>query len=200
MENEIGFQEEWLEVKDYEFKILTLVAVLSDHKLAYSGTLSEMCEFFGVGCNNVNNKKIKVALDNLQQKGFLLVYVTGRQYTVALDIKARNKSKIIKIKKSWVKLIQDYQAQSKADSVAWENILRVLLYLIGDKTEIKKYAIIADALNISESIVKRSIKVLTNIDFGDNLEFRKQVKYSKLSNGNYRSLGQEMEFIYNFRD
>jgi hypothetical protein len=60
-QNEAEFEFEWLLRQKYEFKILTLIAVLADNNLAYRGTLKDMCEFFGVKSgDSTNNKNIKV--------------------------------------------------------------------------------------------------------------------------------------------
>ena len=42
-QNEAEFEFEWLLRQKYEFKILTLIAVLADNNLAYRGTLNDMC-------------------------------------------------------------------------------------------------------------------------------------------------------------
>ena len=71
-QNEAEFEFEWLLRQKYEFKILTLIAVLADNNLAYRGTLKDMCEFFGVkpGDSRTNNQ-IKAAITKLEADGLL---------------------------------------------------------------------------------------------------------------------------------
>ena len=40
---EAEFEYEWLTREDYQFKLLVLLAVLADSKLAYRGTLADGC-------------------------------------------------------------------------------------------------------------------------------------------------------------
>ena len=71
-QNEAEFEFEWLLRQKYEFKILTLIAVLADNNLAYRGTLKDMCEFFGVKSGDSrNNSQIKAAIAKLESDGLL---------------------------------------------------------------------------------------------------------------------------------
>ena len=72
IKEEAEFEFEWLQRQKYEFKILTLIAVLADNNLAYRGTLKDMCEFFGVKSGDSrNNANIKAAIQKLEADGLL---------------------------------------------------------------------------------------------------------------------------------
>lgn len=85
-QNEAEFEFEWLLRQKYEFKILTLIAVLADNNLAYRGTLKDMCEFFGVkpGDSRTNNQ-IKAAITKLEADGLLKQIIDGRTFTLTLS-------------------------------------------------------------------------------------------------------------------
>ena len=62
------FDYDWLMRQKYEFKLLALLAVLADNNLAYRGTLSDMCAFFGVASGNSRtDRKIKDAIIHSNQ-------------------------------------------------------------------------------------------------------------------------------------
>jgi hypothetical protein len=48
LEHEAEIDTEWLTVKNYEFKILVMIACLAENHLAFRGKLKDMCEFLGV--------------------------------------------------------------------------------------------------------------------------------------------------------
>ena len=97
---EAEFEYEWLTRQDYEFKLLALLAVLADSHLAYRGTLADMCDFLGVGSSNSRtNKKIRAAIDALEEDGLLKKITDGRTFTLTLSKKAEKQRRVIRIQK-----------------------------------------------------------------------------------------------------
>jgi len=95
-QNEAEFEFEWLLRQKYEFKILTLIAVLADNNLAYRGTLKDMCEFFGVKPgDSKNNNNIKAAIDKLEADGLLKQIKDGRTFTLTLSKKGEQRKRVI---------------------------------------------------------------------------------------------------------
>lgn len=154
-QSEAEFEFEWLLRQKYEFKILTLIAVLADNNLAYRGTLKDMCEFFGVksGDSRTNNQ-IKAAIMKLEADGLLKQIVDGRTFTLTLSKKGEQRKRVIRIQKEWVEIAKNYK--SEENSVAWINLLKVWLYLIDNKKEILTTKGIAKELGLSEGVVKRT--------------------------------------------
>lgn len=160
-QEEAEFQFEWLQRQKYEFKILTLIAVLADNNLAYRGTLKDMCEFFGVKSGDSrNNANIKAAIQKLEADGLLKQILDGRTYTLTLSKRGEQRKGVIKIQKEWVEIARNYK--SKDNSVSWINLLKVWLYLIDNTCEVITSSEIAAALDISPSSVKRAKKALVN--------------------------------------
>lgn len=158
-QNEAEFEFEWLLRQKYEFKILTLIAVLADNNLAYRGTLKDMCEFFGVRSgDSTNNRNIRAAIDKLETDGLLKQIKDGRTFTLTLSKKGEQRKRVIRIQKEWVEIAKNYK--SEENSISWMNLLKVWLYLIDNKKEIIKSSEIAEELGLSTDSVKRAKKAL----------------------------------------
>lgn len=194
-QHEAFIDADWLTVQNYQFKILVMVAALAENHLAYRGKLKDMCEFLGVANLTNNTKKIKDAIAALENSGDVKVIRDGHTWTITLSVKAERKSKIIKIRNGWIKAIQNYD--SKDNSVSWENILKVLVYLCADKTEIKRYDTIGSALNISADTAKKAVTALDGIDFGD-IAVKRKIAWLKLNDNDFRVIGQRIEVGYDF--
>lgn len=196
MEREAEICESWLTVQNYQFKILVMIAVLAENKLAFRGKLKDMCEFLGVSNQKANTDKIKEAIKKLVEKGDILVVQEGHTWTLTLTNKAQNKPKVKKIKNAWIAAIQNYKVD-KDNHVSWENILKVLVFLCADKKEIKRYDEIGKALGLSESTCQNAVKALVNIDFND-IYVKRKLAWLKLDEGKYRVVGQRFEVGYDF--
>lgn len=173
-----------------------MIAVLAENHLAYRGKLKDMCDFLGVGNTTSNTKKIKEAILKLEENGDIKVLKEGQTWTLTLSIKAEQSPRIIKIKNTWIKIIQQYQCEPN-EQVSWENILKVLCYLIADKADVKRYDIIAKELGVSKDVVKRSVKALDNIDLG-LLSIERKLAWFKTQEGEFKVIGQRFAVGYDF--
>lgn len=161
---EAEFEYEWLTRQDYEFKLLALLAVLADSHLAYRGTLADMRDFFGLK-SNTNNKAINSAIASLENDGLLKKIIDGRTYTLTLSKKAEKQRRVIRIQKEWVMVAANYKKMpSKSESVDWEKLLRVWLFLLdrgnGFDDPITNVDI-GKALGMTEGTVKNARSALT---------------------------------------
>lgn len=190
LEHEAEIDTDWLTVKNYEFKILVMIACLAENHLAFRGKLKDMCEFLGVGNTKPNTDKIKNAIAALEEKGDIKILKEGHTWTLTLSVKAERKDKVKKIKNAYIQAIQEYEPEDKEDSVAWENILKVLVYLCADKREVKRYDEIAKALGIAEKTAKRAVKALVNIEFND-LSVKKKLAWFKNNDGDFKVIGNK---------
>ena len=197
LEHEAYIDTDWLTVKNYEFKILVMVACLAENHLAYRGKIKDMCEFLGVNNSTSNTSKIKEAITALEEKGDIKTLKEGHTWTLTLSVKAERKDKIKKIKNAYISAIQNYDPIDKDDSVAWENILKVLVYLCADKREVKRYDEIAKALGITEKTAKRAVKALVNIEFND-LSVKRKLAWFKSNEGDFKVIGNHYEVGYKF--
>lgn len=173
-------------MEKYDFKILTLIAVLAENKLAYRGKIKDMCEFLGVKTGQSRtNKAIKDAIDKLEKEEYIYAVKDKQTYTLTLRVKAEKKKEIIKIQKKWIQMVKD--ADSKGAS--WDNILRVWLYLIDNKKEIITNKDISEALDMDIKMITRIKKILT-----EDLKAIKCVnRAKKIDDRTFIKLGQSID-------
>lgn len=152
---ELEFEADWLRADKVEFKLLTMITVLADNNLAYRGTLSDMCSFFGLATRNSRtNEQLKNAIAALDASGFIHTIQDGNTWTLTLARKAEKRSKVIRIKREWYEIAKNYK--NPANSVDWIQVLKLWLYLIDNQEPILKTSEIAAALNVSVSVVKKA--------------------------------------------
>ena len=184
-DDEAGFEKEWLKLEKYNFKLLTLVAVLAQNHLAYRGTVAEMCDYLGINNQTKNRKAITTAIAQLEKKGMIKTILDGKVYTITLSVKAEKKKDVIVIQKKWIEMVQGL----KSRGVSWDNVLRVWLYLIANEEEIITSKKIAADLGMSKSMVDR-IKIILVSDL-KAIKCRNRAK--KISEGNFQKLGQTID-------
>lgn len=197
LEHEAEIDTDWLTVKNYEFKILVMIACLAENHLAFRGKLKDMCEFLAVSNQANNTKKIQEAISALESKGDIIILKEGYTWTLTLSNKANRKDKVKRIKNAYISAIKAYKAADNEDSVDWENILKVLVYLCADKREVKRYDEIAKALGLTEKTTKRAVKALVNIEFND-LSVKKKLAWFKNNDGDFKVIGNKYEVGYSF--
>lgn len=185
-DDEAGFEKEWLKLEKYNFKLLTLVAVLAQNHLAYRGTVAEMCDYLGIDNQTKNRRAITAAIAQLEEKGMVKTILDNNKvYTITLSVKAEKKKDVIVIQKKWIEMVQGL----KSRGVSWDNVLRVWLYLIANEEEIITSKKIAADLGISERKVARIKDVLVN----DLKAIKCQDRYKKTSGVNFTKLGQTID-------
>lgn len=198
LEREAEIDTTWLTVKNYEFKILVMIACLAENKLAFRGKLKDMCEFLGVGNSTSNRDKIKEAIAALEAKKDIIVLQEGHTWTLTLTNKCFSKERTKKIRNSYVMAIQNYEPVDKNnDSVSWWNILKVLVYLVADKREVKQYEDIAKALGIGKDTVRNAVLALDRIEFND-MSIKRKLAWFKNQEGEFKVNGQKFEVGHKF--
>ena len=198
LEHEAEIDTDWLTVKNYEFKILVMIACLAENHLAFRGILKDMCEFLGVKSVSSNRKKITEAIEALEAKGDIIVVKEGQTWTLTLTNKCFRKERTKKIRNSYVMAIQNYKPVDKDnDSVSWWNILKVLVYLCADKREVKRYDEIAKALGIGKDTVRNAVLALDKIEFND-ISVKRKLAWFKTQEGEFKINGQKFEVGYEF--
>lgn len=204
LNKEAGIDTTWLSVANYKFKILVMISCLAQNHLAFRGKLKDMCDFLGVGNTCSNTKKINEAIDQLVAKGDIIKVKEGYTYTLTLTNKAYNKAKVKRIRNAWVSAIQGYKPEDSHNSVSWETILKVLVYLMADKRENVRYEEIGKDLGIEKDTVRKAVKALETIQFEDII-LKKKLNWLRLHDGDfkqekykYQVIGQKIDVVLNF--
>ncbi len=171
----IPFSTEWLNVEDYEFKLLVLTSVLAENNLAYRGTLKAISEWLGISPCAKNNAKIKEAINSLCEKGYLFYKLDGRTWTLTISEKGMKDKQIVNVRKIWVNVIKEFK--SDYYKVSWIKVLKVFIYVysIKEGTLIKTDNIATD-LGISKSTVSTALRALENINFPKLVFCRNKIK------------------------
>ena len=182
--HEAEFDKEWLSMEKYDFKILTLIAVLAENKLAYRGKIKDMCEFLGVAAGNSRtNRAIKDAIEKLEKEEYIDVIKRGQIYT--LTLRDNHSRTIIKIQKKWIAIVKSLNGKQNS----WDTILRVWLYLIDNQREIITTKDIAADLQLSEKTIGNVKKILVE----DLKAIKCTNRAKKIDERTYIKLGQTID-------
>lgn len=185
MNKELEFCEEWLLLRKYYFKILTVITVLADNKKAFRGQLKDLCECLHIQPSSVNLQKMIEAIKFLEENDYMKVIIDKDIYTLSLSKSAEKSKKIIKIKKTWYNLIRENH-----EGTSWENTLKVFLVIIElSSNEVIKYSDISARTNISCRTIQNCVKAICNIDFGDFMISREKHTHKNEDN-TYTGEGQ----------
>jgi len=152
MEN-ISFCREWLPLDKKEFRILAMLA----DKGKFQGNLSDMCRYFSLDPQTRTRNQLRESIQKLSDQGLIVQESSGITYTLS----AVPKEKKIEMPHEWLALLRQHQYSS--ESVSWEAIVKVLLWLSafgGD--QVITNDMIAANLNISVSTVVSAKNVLQN--------------------------------------
>ena len=176
MKRMMNFYREWLALDKGEFRIMALLA----DKKQYTGYLSGICRYFGTSSQTKQINKLKDNIHTLVNLGWVEYSNSGR----AIHIKPIPTENRIEVPRRWVKPIM--KSNSFSESVAWEQVLKVYVWIYGNHRPEVTNDEIANDLNISVDTIGLAKNVLEN-DF--NAIFRSIVKVTD-DNGQRRNVGQ----------
>lgn len=175
-EKEITFYKEWLHLPKDQFRILLYMV----QNGSLSGNLSDMCKCFDLSPQNKNRNNIRITIELLAKNRFIECTKEGRVYNLSL-IPQETK---IQINYDWIDIITSKHPYSR--SVAKENVIKVLLWLIDKGSEMFQNSQIEEDLGISETTICDAKYILNN-DFAlISLEYKKR----KTEEGLYYTEGQ----------
>ena len=114
------FYREWLPLDKKEFRIL---AMLADYDGEYHGNLTDMCRYFSISAQQKTRTALREAIQNLTEHNFIESSLSGRTFHLRL-IPTDNE---ISLPRNWLTRLR--QHKYSADSVSWEVIVKVILWL-----------------------------------------------------------------------
>lgn len=130
-EDTIEIYKEWVKCADYQFKILVLASYLGDNSLAFNGTLDTMCEWLGIANAPKNTKQIKNAIQELENKSYIFYKKQGQKHLISITKEGLKDKRIVKIRKSWIKTIQQYNiAKNGKVNRNWDTMLKGLTVIL----------------------------------------------------------------------
>ena len=170
------FYREWLPLDKKEFRIL---AMLADHDGEYHGNLTDMCRYFSISAQQKTRTALREAIQTLTEHNFIESSLSGLTFHLRLIPTANE----ISLPRNWLTRLR--QHKYSADSVSWEVIVKVILWLEENGHDVITNQQIADELNISDSVIVSAKKVLYK-DFDGLLRKRR----CKIVNDEFRCIGQ----------
>ena len=192
---ELEFLEEWVLLKKYEFKLLTIITILADNKRAFRGKLNDLCNELSISACSKNKEKLKNSLTFLEQNDYIKIIEDKGIYTISLAHAAEKSKNIIKIKKAWYEIIKNADCEA-----SWESLLKVFLKILElsqDKTY--TYKQIGELTSFSKSTVERCVKTIKKLKF-DDMVIRVDLIKTKDSNGEYKTKGQTYTQVYDWSE
>lgn len=175
------FYAEWLPLDKHLFRIL---AMLADQR-EFCGNLSDLYRYLVPEVQTVQTKqreRLKKSIEELSRLGFLTYQKTGRTY----HITPVAQKQAIMVPPEAITTLRTHSYSS--ENVAWEQILKVYLWICHSQKTIVTNDMIAADLHISVSTVISAKNVLET-EF--NAITRKKVS-EKIGDGSFRTLGQEL--------
>lgn len=178
MDGFITFYREWLPLDKKEFRILAMLA----DKGEYRGNLTPLCDYFSLSRQQRNRNVLRTSIEQLAASGFITYTVTGRTYS----IQAIPKATAITIPREWLLRLKAHDYSS--EDVAWEQVLKVLLWIYDNDEPIVTNRTIAEDLQISVSTIGYAKNVLQYEYEAIN---RRKVS-EKIGDNCFRTIGQEL--------
>lgn len=108
-----------------------MASVLALNNLAFLGTMEDITKYLGLVNNSNNAANINKALNALEKDGYISLFKDKKNIIIALSYDAKRFNRVVVIQKAWIEIIRGYKP-AKKDSIAWETILRVFIFLLGN--------------------------------------------------------------------
>ena len=180
MNKRLTFSDEWFPIDKDSFRIL---ALLSDHNGSYSGNLSSMCRYFNRTAQTSNRNKIRDSINYLAEINLISFTKSGNTYSLTLSPISENHK--LSLPREWYLKIKNQEYSS--ESVAWEQVLKVFLWLQQNQGLFTN-AEIAACIGASEDVITSAKNVLKN-DFAAIVQ---TIVREKLGD-TWRTYGQEVD-------
>lgn len=197
MQDYIVINYNWLQLQDYQFKIIVLIKMLATDKeqITYTGTLQDIRQWLHLTQNKKNNKAIIKAIEELKNSNIITYTLKGRTYNITIIDKATDNKVIDKVKKEWIDNIRNYNKDNHKRIL--ETMLKVLLYAYDNKNgEYNTTSNISYKLNITPNQLSNATNNLLHCHFIDYSLFYKDYEKERTRKGN-RTKGVILQFIPN---
>ena len=175
------FYFEWLGVDKNQFRILALLAPTGE----YTGNLSDMCRCLNLSPQTRNRERLKASITELTDSGYITSTLKGRTYF----LRTNTKETVIKIPTEWLNQIMNHNYSS--ESVSWQAVLKVLLWILSNKEPtVTRYMIAAD-LNCGVDTITSAFNILER-DFNAIV---REIIIKQKANGDFRCMGLELTAV-----
>ena len=179
-EDLITFDIEWLSLSKAEFKMLFMIA----DKGQYLGNASDMCRYFNCSPQNKNKNRLREALENLAEQNIIGFEKQKNDYVVTQLKPISQENKVCLKRKYATEILHHNYTQS----VAWENVLKVYIWLLKVGENLFTNRQIGECIGVSESTVTEAKNALK--EMGAVLINKITIKEGEQF---YKCIGQKVE-------
>lgn len=169
------FYKEWLPLDKADFRILAMLADLGE----FRGNLSDMCRYFSLSVQTSHRNQLKASIQKLKELNYIEANKSGQTYTLKLIPKETE----LTIPDEWYKRIKSHEYSS--ESVSWEVVIKVLLWLCENNDLLITNNEIAADLKISISTIGAAKNVLQK----EYQAITRKPKYYKPRENSFRRKG-----------
>lgn len=174
----ITFYREWLPLDKKDFRILAMLA----DKGIFQGNLLDLCRYFSLNPQQRNRNQIRESIQRLKKAKMIVSEQKGRTYTLRLI----PKEKEISIPRKWLETLRRHEYSG--ESVSWEAVLKVLLWIIEHQGQVTTNNKIADDLGVSVSTVVSAKRVLER----EHSAIKRRKVSKKTGENSFCSIGHEL--------
>lgn len=179
-EDLITFDIEWLSLPKAEFKMLVMIADMGQNL----GNASDMCRYFNHSIQSKTKNKLREALESLAEQNIIDLKKQKNNYVATLlnPILQRNK---VCIKRKYITEILHH---NYTQSVAWEIVLKVYIWLLNVGENLFTNRQIGEYIGVSDSTVTEAKNALK--EMGAVLINKITIKEGEQF---YKCIGQKVE-------
>ena len=178
------FFREWLHLPKSDFRILAMLADIG----TFEGSLSDLCRCFSLAPQTKNRNKLKESIQHLSSSGFIVHKEDGRRHQLSLIPQEHG----IEFPRSWYEILKQHDYTS--ESVSWEAVMKVALWIQDNQLPVVKNDMIAQDLRISvgtigsaKNVLEREYQAITRKKVSEKIGEDPQ------GQALYRSIGQELK-------
>lgn len=183
----LTFDIEWLSLPKAEFKMLVMIA----DKGQDLGNASDLCRYFNLSPQSKNKDNLREALENLSEQKIIDLMKIKNNYVAILLNQTSQENKVCLKRKYATEILHHNYTQT----VAWEVVLKVYIWLLKVGENIFTNRQIGDCIGVSESTVTEAKNALK--EMGAVWLEKVTIKESEQF---YKCIGQKVEpsaFWYN---
>ena len=151
-EDLITFDIEWLSLPKAEFKMLLMIADIGKNL----GNASDMCRYFNHSIQSKTKNKLRNALKSLVEQDVINLELNKNNYTATLQKEILQANKV-DVKRKYITEILHH---NYTQSVAWETVLKVYIWLLDNGKTLFTNRQISVCIGVSESTITEAKKAL----------------------------------------
>lgn len=172
---------DWLPLDKHQFRIMVMLSAEGK----FQGTMADIMRYYSVSPQSKNRNKIKTAIEELINQGFITFRQTAGSNTFEMEIILREEETAVAVKDDIYHKIRE---RGWAEKVAWEPVLKVYAWIADNQYEkiIKNKDIVKDT-SLSPTVICSAKNVLDR--FLNSIE---RERLTAVVDGEFRTYGQHI--------